>query len=460
MKIVMPLIGIVAGIFIGGTVSAQRYDTLPYTVDVPQYFMMNSFDSMHVMMDPAGAVLIKKPTLSSLFLTNDSLRNVDYVSPTNMLDSTGDYALGMYSGSTIRIGGVAWSDAYRYEEGRLVVDSAEVRIYVPEGKDSLVMLVSKRVSYDTIITQRIYAPWRGWNQQDSLYLSRVRGASWVEMFYPVTEVYFDREYDVIDSFYVSITHWFHDEYGGMVYRTVRSSLIMGWVEMIVWSNAPGIPRTWSYPIQTYIMRDNGAASWVRGEYHAYPLVFPIISRDCDSCPEVRNMRWSAVGATAAFVQWDAGTNHRDWQLCHGPAGTAPGAGTVVDCPLAQSVVPGIASDGQCHDVYVRARCRFARDEWSAWQGPLTVGQGCVGVDGVQATGVELSPNPASSILTATAAEPVDRVDVYDLTGRMVLSVQGSGAAVQLDVSQLPAGKYTARISTPGGTAVRPLVVAR
>ena len=195
-------------------------------------------------------------------------------------------------------------------------------------------------------------------------------------------------------------------------------------------------------------------------YGSSSLLWPIIERPGDTCPEVQGLRWSRLGSgTTAFVQWDAGVNHRDWQLSYGPAGTPAGEGTVVDCPIAQSVLSGMAA-GHQYDVYVRARCRFARDEWTGWSDPLEIGFGSPGegVDGVESVHAELTPNPATGRVRVCCGEAMRMVEVYDLQGRRMVAQEASGTSLELDISTLAAGRYTVIVHTAEGTGAKALVV--
>ncbi len=66
----------------------------------------------------------------------------------------------------------------------------------------------------------------------------------------------------------------------------------------------------------------------------------------------------------------------------------------------------------------------------------------VAIDDVamQSVSLQLYPNPATDRLMFSADMPVQRVQVFDMTGRMVMSSTGT----ELDVSTLPAGLYMLR----------------
>jgi len=70
-------------------------------------------------------------------------------------------------------------------------------------------------------------------------------------------------------------------------------------------------------------------------------------------------------------------------------------------------------------------------------------------------GMQLFPNPASQELNLTtndAMQPGDRLEIYDVTGQLVLRFSASDVFnVPVDVSQLPVGTYTVRLHTEKAT---------
>ncbi len=435
------------------TVQAQQYDTLPYNLGVPQFLTEHPLDSMHIIYE--GGVTKSYPYLYPMCITQDYTEWPTHVY--NNFD-TGDYAFGFHFDTALTVIGIAWLDVAAfvsdYDNGLRSFDSVEVKLYTPEGGE-MIPFASKRGRFDTMVVSRMYAPWRGWGQSDADFWEAYFCASGnhVTYCYPLIEVYFDGEFNVTDSFYMSVKYW--DTYLSLN-RVAKTDMVRGWAEFLL--NQYEIRH---FPAQSYIMKRDASSAWQYGEIPCYPLLFPIVRRACDTCPEVQGLRWSRLGSgTTVFVQWDAGVNHRDWQLSYGPTGTPAGEGTVVDCPIAQSVLSGMAA-GHPYDIYVRARCRFARDEWTGWSGPLEVGFSSPG-EGIEgaATDIaaELTPNPATGRVKVACAEAMRKVEVYDLQGRRCLAQEAQGTETELDISALAAGRYTVLLHTATATAAKALVV--
>lgn len=79
----------------------------------------------------------------------------------------------------------------------------------------------------------------------------------------------------------------------------------------------------------------------------------------------------------------------------------------------------------------------------------------VAIDDVamQSVSLQLYPNPATDRLMLSADMPVQRVQVFDMTGRMVMSSTGT----ELDVSALPAGLYMLRAMGEAGVGSKKFV---
>ena len=76
----------------------------------------------------------------------------------------------------------------------------------------------------------------------------------------------------------------------------------------------------------------------------------------------------------------------------------------------------------------------------------------------QAFAFEVYPNPARRTATVRLAAPATLLEVRDLLGRSVLSIQPTGLATQLDLSGLPAGTYVLQAEGTAGTGTRKLTV--
>ena len=68
------------------------------------------------------------------------------------------------------------------------------------------------------------------------------------------------------------------------------------------------------------------------------------------------------------------------------------------------------------------------------------------------------PNPAAGQVTIVSSFGLRSVDIYSMTGTLVMRQDLSGYAQQMDISALPSGTYLLVISTPAGQVTKKLMV--
>ena len=271
------------------------------------------------------------------------------------------------------------------------------------------------------------------------------------------EVFFDTVLDMTGPFYISETITLDD-------NTPCYADIYSYMEFHLTTPNPMMTGPFRLPDSVCFYRDTLVTGrWTEKTTvsHFSPIIFPIIRNDGDTCPQVRNVEWYKGNSTQFFMRWERGTNHYDWQVSYGPAGTAPDDGTMLTFNQPMSSL--ITVDPDSHYVaYVRARCRFDRDEWGPWSAPVDIHLNANDIETADSgVPVTLSPNPATASVTVACGEPMQSVELLDLDGRILLEQQPSGSSTTtLDTSTIPTGTYLLRIHTPQGTAVKKLVVRR
>ena len=272
-------------------------------------------------------------------------------------------------------------------------------------------------------------------------------------FVPHFDFFFDTTLVLTDTFYISETMTSNDD-TTMIYPCMR--------EMGELHGMGGTSRILPWEKRMYRETLDDTV-WQEEEYGWHvTCLFPIIERDGDTCPQVRDVQCFKGTSTQFFLRWASGVNHHDWQVSYGPAGTFPENGTVLECNQRQTSL--ITVDPDSHYVaYVRARCRFARDEWGPWSDSVSIWLNQP-TDAIEYAfpdiAVTLTPNPAADAVTVSAEATLLTLELRDLLGRTVLSQQPSANSTTVDVSTLPAGTYILRLHTPQGVATKKLVVSR
>ena len=80
-----------------------------------------------------------------------------------------------------------------------------------------------------------------------------------------------------------------------------------------------------------------------------------------------------------------------------------------------------------------------------------------GVEDSESLSVSYFPNPTASQLNVSSEDQIEAINLYDLSGRTVMSVVGTGREMQLDLSTLRNGTYYMQIRSLGQIKVVPVV---
>ena len=370
------------------------------------------------------------------------------VNPELLASAEGDLAFGFYFDSTIHLIGVAYCGypyvGYGIYWDNYTYDTVVVTVYTPSGENMYPSSIAVVDNADQSLCKRIY--WINVSEHEQLafpgYIIPV-GSS------PIYEVYFDEEIDIHDSLYISVREW-------EPYNQHWGYTIHGWVEGHTLGDAT---NGRIFPRQSYRVRNVVGGPWIYGEQNSYPLLFPIIRRDCDTCPTVQGLQVFRSSATQSFFRWQRGEGHRDWQLSYGPVGTAPDDGTIIDFSNPISSIIDFSPDTQ-YVAYVRARCLFARYEYGPWSAPVYVDLGSGSIDAAEAEQFTLSPNPAAGQVTVSASQGIKQIEVYDTRGAKIYSQTMATDRWTLTTEEWPAGQYIVTVETAAGTTSKVLIIER
>lgn len=84
------------------------------------------------------------------------------------------------------------------------------------------------------------------------------------------------------------------------------------------------------------------------------------------------------------------------------------------------------------------------------QGTIAV-QSVASTEGNEITKLQYFPNPVTDVLTITAGEIIDRVVVYDMTGRAVIDAVSSTATVKIYMNNFQSGSYIVKAFSQSAT---------
>ncbi|MBR6292210.1 MAG: T9SS type A sorting domain-containing protein [Bacteroidales bacterium] len=440
---------------------AQR-DTLGFYVNYPWYFKNYPFENIRDTTHNGTSCIVAERNMA--MAGENSLYSYTDIGIFHNWDR--DIAFGFHSDTTIHVIGVAWAVATSHyqmysdviEEYEAILshehpeyDSVFCRLYIPDG-NGMQRVREKGLEEIERSDFHLYHVLKDLPTDGSLNSVWHYSGNTAIGDAGIVEIFFDQEIDLSDTFYISVKN--------------RNKLIVGGaMEDMAYGAFEAhnpVVDTFIYPTLSYRMLPDTASSvdapWIYGVKRTYPLLFPIIRRDCDTCPQVQGIQVIPAGNGQAFLKWQRGTSHVDWQVSYGPAGTAPENGTKVDCTAPQSAL--IAFNPDSHYVaYVRARCRFARYEWGPWSDSLSIYLGAGGIDETMlASMVTLSPNPATDEVVIDSQLPISMIEAYDEKGACILRTELNAPHTSLNTNTWSSGTYLLRIHTPQGTAVKKLVV--
>ena len=177
----------------------------------------------------------------------------------------------------------------------------------------------------------------------------------------------------------------------------------------------------------------------------------------DTCRPVEGLQYIGTGYGQGTLVWTPDTLHTLWQVAIGDTGSAPNEAwidTLVASPFLAVDSLGLASAFTAH---VRALC--GSDNWSEWSEGVFADPfvGIADVEG-EALRTRLMPNPADGLVHASASSTLKGVEVYDLSGRRMLTLDTEGNEVAFDVSAWPTATYIVILRTVQGPAVHRLAV--
>lgn len=176
----------------------------------------------------------------------------------------------------------------------------------------------------------------------------------------------------------------------------------------------------------------------------------VVVSDCNTPTDI-DVVAGTTHSTSATIRWTENGNATKWALKISTTGF-DSTYTVTSNPY---TVNGL-TPSTTYYMQVRAICSDSLQSGWSDLAMFQTAQGD-GIDGVDMLGVELFPNPASSIVTIQVAEKAE-VTLVDLNGRVngVWSVENGKLTV--DVSTIAQGTYFVRVVGESGIAVRKLVI--
>lgn len=92
----------------------------------------------------------------------------------------------------------------------------------------------------------------------------------------------------------------------------------------------------------------------------------------------------------------------------------------------------------------------------AMQGTITVEE-ALSVENFNKTTFEFYPNPVTDILTINADTIIDRVQIYDVTGKVVMDTTGGNLVSKIYMQNYNAGTYFVKLIVAGQTKTKTII---
>ena len=297
-------------------------------------------------------------------------------------------------------------------------------------------------------------------------------------YFRLYEEYLEKPITVTDSFYLGVTTYSmmsepegpnqnpqqHDNvvypYGGSSGNGINGSSMCRDCHLPANHYRISILKTISsLPAGTVIHRDDAKIMYF------FPILlidttFANPGTDPYTCPKVSFFRAVATWEDGGTLMWDVHARHRLWQVRICNVGESPDQFMIDTCVNVPYLTVSGLQDSTHHSAYIRAICEHYGDTlYSEWSNPIDL-YTIVDIDSPDLSDnyVSLIPNPANDYVQVLSNFPMEKIELYDLKGTLVLSSGVSGVSNNIDVKSLPRGVYIMVIRNQQGTCTKKLVL--
>ncbi|KGO93448.1 fibronectin type III domain-containing protein [Flavobacterium subsaxonicum] len=158
------------------------------------------------------------------------------------------------------------------------------------------------------------------------------------------------------------------------------------------------------------------------------------------CGVTTNVVISDITTTTATIEWQAPTTGNTpatvYQYAYGTTNTPPAEGTFI---------PELTIDladlepNTTYYVFTRTQCGPLWSDWTITE--FTTQDDTTGLGDVTFNKLKVYPNPTSNIITIDNAAAIDSVEVYNITGQLVLKQNIGSTNTTINLENLQAGAY-------------------
>ena len=211
------------------------------------------------------------------------------------------------------------------------------------------------------------------------------------------------------------------------------------------ANLSGLTANTGYTFKAFITF-NGTT--VYGE----EMTFTTLEEIPEPCNVPTNLHTTDIQNEAISIAWDADANVSSWNIQYRPVGGTLATATTNTNSYTITGLTGLTT----YEIQVQANC--GDGNLSDWTSAITPQTTNVGIESYLSNSVVLFPNPAKEVINVQCTTyNVQSVEVIDVYGKVINTVNVVENPTRINVSGLANGMYFVRVTTEEGVVTKQFV---
>ena len=181
------------------------------------------------------------------------------------------------------------------------------------------------------------------------------------------------------------------------------------------------------------------------------VTFTSLPEDVQPCDVPTGLTVGTVTHESIAISWDANANVSSWNIQYRPVGGTLNSATSTTNSY---TITGLAPE-TTYQIQVQANCNDGQtSDWTAYVSGTTL----TGVNNYLLNSISLYPNPANDVINVQCTMyNVQLVEVIDVYGKVINTINVIDTPAQINVSTLASGMYFVRVTTEEGVATKSFV---
>ena len=174
--------------------------------------------------------------------------------------------------------------------------------------------------------------------------------------------------------------------------------------------------------------------------------------DVEPCEVPANLHTTNIENEAISIAWDADANATSWNIQYRPVGGTLATATTNTNSYTITGLTGLTT----YEIQVQANC--GDGNLSDWTSAIAVQTTNVGIENYLSNSIILFPNPAKEVINVQCTmNNVQSVEVIDVYGKVISTVNVVENPTRINVSGLANGMYFVRVTTEMGVVTKTFV---